>query len=70
MENNNEGWIRVKDQKPENKVVVETKIHDSKGVRNEQRLYRYNSLWFHEDGSTYVYYVPTHWRPIKLLKKT
>lgn len=44
-------------------VVVETKIDDSNGVRNEQKLKRRARIWFVPDGSTYVYYTPTHWRP-------
>lgn len=43
-------------------VVVETKIDDARGVRNEQRLIRKGRLWFFDDMSMYVYYTPTHWR--------
>lgn len=46
-----------------NGVVVETKIDDWRGVRNEGRLKRSGRLWFLPDGSMYVYYTPTHWRP-------
>jgi hypothetical protein len=45
-------------------VVVETKIDDEKGARNEQRLKRLGRLWLMEDGSMHVYYTPTHWRPV------
>jgi hypothetical protein len=45
-------------------VVVMTKIEDEKGKRNEQTLKRQGNLWFHPDGSMYVYYTPTHWRMI------
>lgn len=45
---------------PEN-VVVNTKIDDKDGVRNEQKLIRKGSLWFFPDMSMYVYYQPTHW---------
>lgn len=44
-------------------VVVETKIDDNKGCRNEQKLKRQGRLWFYPDGSMYVYYTPTHWMP-------
>lgn len=44
------------------RTVVETKIDDEKGVRNEQTLKRIGNLWFYPDGSMYVYYMPTHWR--------
>lgn len=43
------------------KVVVNTKIDDSKGERNVQKLKRVDNLWFLPDGSMYVYYTPTHW---------
>lgn len=44
-------------------VTVDTKIDDVNGVRNEQPLRRSGRLWFVPDGSMYVYYTPTHWRP-------
>lgn len=50
-------------------VVVETKIDDRNGERNIARLRKYQRsaetrpLWFLADGSMYVYYTPTHWRP-------
>ena len=46
-------------------VPVWTKIEDKDGVRNVQILTRSKNLWFHEDGRTYVYYEPTHWRPVR-----
>nr|DAY83187.1 MAG TPA: Protein of unknown function (DUF551) [Caudoviricetes sp.] len=55
-------WISVKEKLPPDKVVVETKIYDEKGTRNEGMLYHNGNLWFLPDGSMYVYYVPTHWR--------
>jgi hypothetical protein len=42
-------------------IVVRTKIDDAEGARNEQMLKRSGRLWFVPDGSTYVYYSPTHW---------
>ena len=56
-------WIRVSDNPPPNNKVVSTKIDDASGPRNEQRLKRSGNLWFVPDGSTYVYYTPTHWKP-------
>ena len=44
-------------------VVVETKIHDGDGARNQTQLKRSGNLWWFPDGSMYVYYRPTHWRP-------
>ena len=49
-------------------VIVETKIDDGQGARNQALLKKYqrNSttrpLWFLPDNSMYVYYTPTHWR--------
>ena len=57
-------WIRTDIQPPGNGVVVLTKIDDQQGVRNEQPLKRDGRLWFLPDGSMYVYYTPTHWRPM------
>lgn len=45
-------------------VVVLTKIHGEKGPHNEGRLVRQGKLWFLPDFSMYVYYTPTHWRPM------
>lgn len=56
-------WIKTSDALPATGKMVMTKIDDAGGVRNEQRLRREGRLWFVPDGSTYVYYVPTHWRP-------
>ena len=46
------------------KIEVETKIDDKDGARNEQTLVRRGRLWFLPDMSMYVYYRPTHWRPV------
>lgn len=55
-------WRNIVYELPKENVVVETKIHDAKGERNVVRLQRRKNLWFLEDSSVYVYYVPTHWR--------
>ena len=57
-----EKWISVKQSIPAEGKKVLTKIDDVDGVRNEQVLIRKGRLWFHEDMSMYVYYIPTHWR--------
>lgn len=49
---------------PEN-LIVETKIDDVHGVRNEAKLKLCKKLWWLADGSMYVYYVPTHWKYIR-----
>lgn len=56
-------YIPCTEQLPPNGEVVMTKVDDAKGVRNEQKLKRSNNLWFFPDGSMYVYYTPTHWKP-------
>ena len=58
-------WIKCSMQLPAEGVVVETRIFDWKGARNEGRLKRQGRLWFLPDGSMYVYYEPTEWRPIQ-----
>lgn len=55
-------WNKVSEKLPPEGLVVDTKIHDEKGVRNETQLYRKGNLWFLRDGSMYVYYTPTHWK--------
>ena len=49
---------------PEHTPVL-TKIHDERGERNEQPLKRKGRLWWCVDGSMYVYYTPTHWKPLQ-----
>jgi len=55
-------WLPI-ETAPE-KVVVLTKIDDAKGERNEQPLQRRGRLWWTQDGVMYVYYTPTHWKPL------
>lgn len=46
-------------------VVVETMIDDGNAPpRNFASLKRSGRLWFLPDGSMYVYYTPTHFKPI------
>jgi hypothetical protein len=54
-------WQAI-DSAPEGEVVL-TKIDDREGERNVQKLKRSGRLWFVPDGSIYVYYSPTHWKP-------
>jgi len=61
-------WIPCAVRLPENGVVVDTKIDDGRGVRNEGTLKRRDRLWFMPDGSMYVYYEPTHWRAAGVAK--
>lgn len=61
-------WHRTSTILPNIGDVVHTKIDDEEyGSRNETRLKRGGAngrLWFTEDGGMYVYYTPTHWRPL------
>lgn len=63
-----DGWIPLAARTPDVDVVVETKIDDPPGnVRNVQPLKLTRGagrLWFFPDASMYVYYTPTHWRPL------
>jgi hypothetical protein len=59
-----EKWILVRDRLPPLDTPVMTKIDDANGVRNEQTLLLYRNLWWFKDKSMYVYYEPTHWRPL------
>ena len=60
---NDDKWFDAQIMPPTNGVVVDTKIDDEKGIRNEQPLKRNGNLWWTPDGEMYVYYTPTHWRP-------
>lgn len=57
-------WRRVSEAMPPEREVVQTKIDDSDGIRNEDALKFMSNLWWFPDGSMYVYYRPTHWRPL------
>lgn len=62
-----EQWISCRDRRPpEDGTRVMTKIDDGKGVRNEQPMYFLRGLWWIGEGrdAMYVYYNPTHWRPL------
>lgn len=59
-------WKSVQDELPPDEEIVLTKIDDSNGCRNEAMLKRQGRLWFFPDGSMYVYYIPTHWRPLPI----
>ena len=56
------GWTKTKDQLPPEDVVVETKIDDETGCRNESKHMWHNDRWFTPDMEMYIYYIPTHWR--------
>lgn len=60
-------WQEITADRPPSLMVVETKIDDEHGERNVQTLRRGagGGLWWFPDNSMYVYYTPTHWRPVK-----
>lgn len=63
--NAQKGWISVEDKRPEEGVPVKTKIVGRGGAeRNVQNLTRRGNMWWLEDMSMYVYYTPTHWKPL------
>lgn len=57
-------WQSTTQTLPAEGQVVMTAIIDENGERNTQKLKRYERLWYLEDGSMYVYYTPTHWKPV------
>lgn len=58
-------WKSIQLNSPPVGTVVLTKIDDSKGVRNVEKLKLAHKLWWYEDGSMYVYYTPTHWKEVE-----
>ena len=57
-------WISCLIQKPEEGKIVQTCVVSNNGIHNEQPLIRKGNLWFHEDMGMYVYYNPSHWKPL------
>jgi 3-methyladenine DNA glycosylase Mpg len=57
-------WIPVAKELPPEGVEVETKIDDDSGRRNQKTMTLKVRLWFIHGGAMYVYYTPTHWRPL------
>jgi hypothetical protein len=55
-------WTECSVELPPEEVVVNTKIDDVRGCRNEGTLKRRGNLWWTPDGAMYVYYTPTHWQ--------
>lgn len=55
-------WKKTSEKLPLENLIVDTKIEDENGRRNEMKLFRVGNLWYLPDGSMYVYYTPTHWK--------
>jgi hypothetical protein len=54
-------WNAMSSLPPENRLL-DTKIDDARGCRNQQQLIRVGNLFWTADRKTYVYYTPTHWK--------
>lgn len=57
-------WIDVDDELPEESVVVETLAPEDPSYLYKTTLKRVGNLWLFPNGSVYVMYTPTHWRPL------
>lgn len=55
-------WKETKNELPPINELVDTKIDDEKGIRNEGTLRFHDNLWWMSDDKMYVYYTPTHWK--------
>ena len=56
-------WVPTSSRFPAEGTMVETKIDKGGVVRNVARLRYHSNLWW--TGDMYVYYRPTHWRPVR-----
>lgn len=56
-------WKRVEEFPPPSGVEVLARIDDGEKCRNQQVLMRSGAVWW--ANNMYVYYTPTHWRPIE-----
>ena len=55
------GWVPVTFDSPRPGVVVEVQNNGGALLKRHREG---GSLWFLPDGSMYVYYTPTYWRPV------
>lgn len=53
-------WNSIKKTPPPKGILINTKISDAAGDRNEQPLKWDGELWWSD--SMYIYYTPTHWK--------
>ena len=54
-------WKLISEENPPMGKIVNTKVHDQLGVRNQRALKWDGKLWWEADGNMYVHYKPTHW---------
>lgn len=57
------GWTSTRKELPPEGELVETRIADQYGVRNQKPLIRTGKIWSTADG-VQMFYTPTQWRPI------
>lgn len=57
-------WTRCEHILPPNGVVVQTKLDEDDGVYIERLAKRHETFWFMTSGAVYMFYTPTHWRPL------
>lgn len=57
-------WVLCSVNPPPKGVEIMTKIKDEHGERMEQSLVFEENLWWYPDRSMYIYYAPTHWKPL------
>jgi hypothetical protein len=62
---NNNPWILISRISPPVNEIVETKMDDCHGCRNNSKLIWGGKLWWTSDKAMYVYYTPTHWRKLE-----
>lgn len=62
-------WTHVEKAIPTQGRIVMTKLDDTQGCRNEQPLKLIGRLWYVPNEAIYVYYAPTHWRPLAAFEK-
>lgn len=56
------GWINVNEKLPKEGELVHCLLGRRRVI---EPLKRHGRLWFVADGSMYVYYTPSHWKPIE-----
>ena len=54
-------WVLINSLQPPENKVINYKIDDEKGCRNECQIIKKGNLYWLPDNSMYVYFTPTHW---------
>ena len=58
----NNPWNNLQVIQPKDGILVDTKVDDGHGIRNEQPLIKKGNLWWDKEETMQVYYTPTHWK--------